>query len=129
MHQKLSDIIFTIENAPTNKPSNIYETVYKMGFDDYMTKYVKQDKENFEEELEHGFGLVAISDYLENANNYKIYHTQNDYLINKIQLKQLKRLAKNKLVILDNGSHMGFLYRPEFLADLIKTINTMKNML
>ena len=81
MHQKLSDIIFVIENAPTNKKSNIYELIYKTGFHDYMEKYIMPNSEAVDKELEHGFGLVAISDYLESANNYKIYHTKNDYLI------------------------------------------------
>ncbi len=129
MHQRLSDVIFVIENAPNNKKSGIYDMIYKMGFNDYMKKYVLVNDKVFEEELNNGFGLVAISDYLENANNYKIYHTQNDYLINRIQLKQLKRMAGNKLIILNNGSHLGFLYRPEFIADLRKTIIEMKQAL
>jgi hypothetical protein len=127
MHQKLSDIIFVLEKAPNNKPSGIYDTICKMGFEDYFNKYIMADPESVEKELEHGFGLVAISDYLENANNYKIYHTRNDYLVNTIQLKQLKRMAGGNMVILDNGSHMGFLYRPEFLLDLQKTIIEMRN--
>ena len=90
-----------------------------------MKKYVLVNDKVFEEELNNGFGLVAISDYLENANNYKIYHTQNDYLINRIQLKQLKRMAGNKLIILNNGSHLGFLYRPEFIDSLKNDIKTI----
>ena len=129
MHQKLSDVVFVVENTPTNKKTDFYERIYKMGFDDYMEKYIMSNPDEVEKELQHGFGLVAISDYLENAKNYKIYHTTNDYLINKIQLKQLKRMTGNNLVILNNGSHMGFLYRPEFLSDLKKTIEEMKNML
>ena len=125
MHQKLSDVIFTIENAPKNKPSGIYNKIYNMGYSDYMEQYIMQDESAFANELNHGFGLVAISDYLENADNYKIYHTLNDYLITTVQLKQLKRMAGDKLVILDNGSHMGFLYRREFLQSLKNTISEM----
>ena len=66
--------------------------------------------------------LTHITNYLKTANNYKIYHSSNDYLINSAQLKHLKKLSGDKLVIMDNGSHMGFLYRIEFLADLKKTI-------
>lgn len=126
MHQKLSDIIFTIENAPKNKPSDIYNTINNMGYNDYFEKYIMPDMEAVSKELNHGFGLIAISDYLENANNYKIYHTKNDYLINKTQLKQLKRMAGDKLIIMDNGSHMGFLYKKEFQNDLRKTIADFK---
>lgn len=127
MHQKLSDMIFTIENAPTNKWSGVYIDIYKMGFEDYFNKYVKSNSEVIEKELEKGFGLVAIGNFLQNAKNYKIYHSKNDYLINRVQLKQLKRLAGDNLVILDNGSHLGFTYRPEFQNDLRNTIQEIKN--
>lgn len=129
MHQKLSDVIFVLENAPKNKKSNIYDTIYRMGFNDYFEKYIMPDNQAIDKELEHGFGLVAISDYLETANNYKIYHTVNDYLINKTQLKQLKRMSGDRLVILDNGSHMGFLYRKEFLSDFRATIKQLRELL
>lgn len=127
MHQKLSDVIFTIEQAPKNKPSDIYNKINNMGYYDYLETYIKPDIEAVDKELNHGFGLIAISDYLENADNYVIYHTKNDYLINKTQLKQLKRMSGDKLIIMDNGSHMGFLYKREFQTDLRKTISDFKN--
>ena len=43
-----------------------------------------------------------------------------------IKRKKEAIMRKNKLIILDNGSHMGFLYRPEFLTDLKKTIEEFK---
>ncbi|MCR5265806.1 MAG: MlaA family lipoprotein [Cyanobacteria bacterium RUI128] len=129
MHQRLSDVVFVIEKVPTNKKSDFYPMIYKMGFEDYMQKYVMVDEEAIQNELDRGFGLVAISDFLEKANNYKIYHTKNDYLVNRIQLKQLKRMAGKKMTIIDNGSHLGFLYRPEFQDDLRKTVTNMKNAL
>ena len=129
MHQRLSDVVFEIEKIPNNKKSDFYPMIYKMGFEDYMQKYVMSDEDAIKNEIERGFGLVAISDFLEKANNYKIYHTGNDYLVNRIQLKQLKRMAGNKMIIIDNGSHLGFLYRPEFQSDLRKTVSDMKNTL
>ena len=128
MHQKLSDVIFAIENAPLNKKSDVYEKIYKTGFYDYVENYIMTDKESFSKEIDSGFGLVAISNYLEHNNNYIIYHTVNDYLINKTQLKQLKRMSGNKLFILNNGSHMGFLYRPEFIIHLKNTIANINNL-
>ena len=124
MHSKLSDIIFTIENAPINKKSNIYEITNKMGFLDYVDKYIA----NKSDINKYNFKLLSISNYLKNANNYKIYHTVNDYFINQSQLKQLKSVAKGHLTIIDNGSHMGFLYRDEFLNNLIQTISENKNL-
>jgi len=129
MHQRLSDVIFAIENVPTNKKTDIYETIYKTGYADYMNKYIMQDDDAVKEEINRGFGLVAISNYLENSNNYKIYHTVNDYLITTVQLKQLKRMAGKNLTIINNGSHMGFLYRPEFIADLKKTIANLSGFM
>ena len=129
MHQKLSDVVFTIEKAPKNKKSDIYNTIYKMGFSDYMEKYIIPSSDNNLKNLQNGFGLLTISDYLKTGTNYKIYHTRNDYLINRVQLKQLKQMSGNKLVIIDNGSHLGFLYRPEFVFELSKTVTELKNNL
>lgn len=123
MHEKLANVVFEIEKAPTNKKSDIYEKIDKMGYFNYFVKYLMPYIEQDDRDIEHGFGLGAISSYLANNDNYKIYHTRNDYLINQNQLKQLKYMAKNNLTIIDNGSHMGFLYRKEFIDDLKKTIS------
>ena len=61
--------------------------------------------------------------------NYKIYHTIDDYLVNKEQLVQLKEYAGNNLVLLNNGSHLGFLYRNEFLAELKHEIAKNKRII
>lgn len=124
MHTKLSDVIFTIEKTPNNKKTDIYDSINKMGFVDYVEKYVLPDKNI--KDLESDFGLVYIADYLENADNYKIYHTVNDYLTSPEQLKLLKKMSKEKLIVFDNGSHMGFLYRPEFIQNLKQTIKDIK---
>lgn len=124
MHSKLSDIIFTIENAPINKKSNIYDITNKTGFLGYVDKYIKYSSDI----TDKNFKLTSISNYLQTADNYKIYHTVNDYFINKSQLKQLKDIAKNNLTIIDNGSHMGFLYRQEFIDDLKQIIIGNKNL-
>lgn len=129
MHQKLSDVVFTIEKAPKNKKSGIYNTIYKMGFSDYMEKYILPTEQDNLKDPQKGFGLVAISDYLTTGTNYKIYHSRNDYLINRVQLKQLKKMSGNKLTIIDNGAHLGFLYRPEFIFELSKTVTELKNNL
>lgn len=126
MHQKLADLIFTIENTPNNHKSDIYTKTNNMGYREYAAKYLlSQNAVNSDEDL-YKFGLIMISDYLERNNNYKIYHSMNDYLINKNHLKQLKMICGDKSVLLDNGAHLGFLYRSEFLGDLAKTITAMK---
>ena len=76
-----------------------------------MNKYSK-------EELESITSLSSISNYLISSNNYKIYHSLDDYLTNKMQLKELKSYCDDKLTLFDHGAHLGFLYRDEFLSDL-----------
>ena len=75
---------------------------------------------NFETSLHY------ISDYLKNNDNYRIYHSINDYLVSQNQLKQLKQYADDKMILLDNGAHLGFLYREEFIEDLKQTIASYK---
>lgn len=126
MHQKLSDVIFILDKAPKNKKSDIYKKTNNMGFSEYMQEYLVTGNKELDKKMLENTKLTSISSYLKNENNYKIYHSTNDYLINEAQLKALKQISKDKLVILDNGAHLGFLYRHEFISDLYKAINEMK---
>ncbi len=126
MHQKLSDLIFTIEKVEKNKSNNIYESINNMNYQDYVEKYLLSGTEDKCEDLTYETGLVSISNYLKNADNYKIYHSVNDYLTNINQIKSLKKLTGNKTVLVDNGAHLGFIYRQEFIENLKNTIAMMK---
>jgi hypothetical protein len=123
MHQKLSDLIFTIENTPKNKNTDIYHVINNMGFQDYVEKYLLADDDATCEDLEFVSSLNFIAEYLQNGNNYKIYHSMNDYLVSQNQLKYLKEYSKDKMVLIDNGAHLGFMYRQEFIEDFKNTIS------
>lgn len=116
MHQKLSDLVYTIEN----RNPEVYNDINNMGYQDYAKKYLL-DGANCDD-IAFETSLNAISNYLEHGNNYKIYHSLNDYLTNPSQLKRLKQSTGSKTVLLDNGAHLGFLYRKEFIDDLKNTI-------
>ena len=129
-HQKLSDLIYTIEtkNNPNINKKELYDLIYNSNFTDYTNKYLLVN--NTREELENTNTLNAISSYLINKNNYKIFHSLDDYLTNKSQLKELKGFCDDKLVLFDSGAHLGFLYRDEFINELkneIKLTNIASN--
>ncbi|MGN0031395.1 MAG: MlaA family lipoprotein [Candidatus Gastranaerophilaceae bacterium] len=126
MHQKLSDLIFTLENAPKCSKCDIYKQINRMNYQDYAKKYLLSDEDCDINDLNFETSLHYISDYLKNNNNYKIYHSINDYLVSQNQLKQLKQYADDKMILLDNGAHLGFLYREEFIEDLKQTIASYK---
>ena len=128
MHQKLSDLIFTIENSSTSVRSDIYHQINNMGYQEYTQKYLLSKEDETCDDLSYEVSLHSISDFLETADNYKIYHSLNDYLTNSNQLKKLKQYSGNKLVLIDNGSHLGFLYRKEFIEDLKDTISLHKDI-
>lgn len=123
MHQKLSDLIFTLENTPKNKKTDIYEKINNMNYRDYTEKYLLSDKHKTIEDIRKNSSLLSISDFLEHGTNYKIYHSLDDYLVNQKQLKQLKIHTGKKTLLLSNGAHLGFLYTPEFLNDLKQEIS------
>ena len=123
MHQKLSDLIFTLENTPKNKKTDIYEKINNMNYRDYTEKYLLSDKHKTIEDIRKNSSLLSISDFLEHGTNYKIYHSLDDYLVNQKQLKQLKIHTGEKTLLLSNGAHLGFLYTPEFLNDLKQEIS------
>lgn len=123
MHQKLSDLIFTIEKTPKNKVTGIYDTLNNMNYKDYMEKYILGNEYNSIDELSYDTSLLSLASFLQNSTNYKIYHSVDDYLVNQTQLKKLKICSGKKTTLLSNGAHLGFMYTPEFLEDLKKEIS------
>ncbi len=123
MHQKLSDLILTIESLRTNKThAEIYKMINNMNYKDYTEKYLLSEEYKNIEDLNKTTSLQAISNYLETNDNYLIYHSIDDYIVTQEQLSQLKNYCGNKLKLLSNGSHLGFLYRQEFIDELRKNI-------
>lgn len=122
MHQKLSDLIFTLENAPKTKKSDIYKTINNMDYEDYANKYLLTREEKSVNDIAFKASLNSISNFLKNSENYKIYHSLDDYLVNANQLRILKNYTNNKSVFVEHGGHLGFLYRPEFIKELKKDI-------
>ena len=120
MHQKLSDLIFAIEKIPNHKKTNFYDLVNNMNYGDYMKKYILGSSILAYDDVNYDTSLYSISNYLENNDNYRIYHTIDDYLVNSQQLNILKKYTGNKSIFLNNGSHLGYMYREEF-------INSLKN--
>lgn len=123
MHQKLSDLVYTMEKSKERKSSDIYPLINDMGYEDYTKRYLLTTEDNSCDGLSYETSLHSISDYLQNNDNYKIYHSMNDYLVNSHQLKKLKEYSGEKLVLLDNGAHLGFMYRHEFIDDLKNCIS------
>ena len=121
-HQKLSDLIFNIETqkTPNIDKKELYEAIDNTNYNDYKNKYLKVKYTN--EEFKNLTSLSSISNYLINKDNYKIFHSVDDYLISQNQLKELKSYAEDKLTLFSNGSHLGFLYRDEFIEALKKEI-------
>ena len=121
MHQKLSDLIYTIEGGLSEQNKDLYTKINNMGYQDYAQKYLVQGNSGVDD-LSYEASLVSISEYLKNNDNYKIYHSLNDYLTSPNQIKKLKQTAGDKLVLVDNGAHLGFMYRKEFIEDLKNSI-------
>lgn len=123
MRQKLSDLIFAIEDAPKTKKTDIYETIGNTNYVDYVQKYLLKENEQLDS-LDYETSLHSIADFLKGNDNYRIYHTPDDYFVNSQQLKQLKEYSGNKTTLISNGSHMGFLYRKEFIDELRREISS-----
>lgn len=127
MHQKLSDLIYTIENESYKDKKELYKMINNMNYRDYAEKYLLSNSDKSWDELDYESSLHSIADYLAESDDYKIYHSVNDYLTNPEQLKKLKLYTGKKSVYLDNGAHLGFLYRGEFLDELKKDILSNKD--
>lgn len=122
MRQKLYDLVFTIENGSRAKKNKIYTSMNDMSFNDYAQKYLFVNQSKPLAQLDYESSLYSIANFLQSSNNYKIYHSVDDYYANPQQLAWLKQQSGEKVVYFSNGSHLGELYRPEFIAEFKKEI-------
>ena len=118
MRQKLSDIIFTIEQNGNNRKNDIYKMINNMSFQDYAERYLGF---SMNDECRQA-SLFSLSEYLTTNNNYVIYEAFDDYLLNKDQINKLKQLAGKHLTCINCGAHLGFLYKKEFMDDFKKKV-------
>lgn len=126
MKQKMSDVVFAIENNSRCKKCKIYNDINKMSFYNYGEKYLFSSQNKPQELWEYETSMRSISDFLKKSDNYKIYQTLDDYYINSEQLAWLKGQSGDKTKIFSNGSHLGYLYRKEFLENLKQDINNVQ---
>lgn len=121
-HQKLSDLVYETEiiKNPDIDKKELYNMIYTLDYNDYIEKYLLVN--HTREELYNSSSLKSISDFLISNDNYKIFHSLDDYLISENQLKELKSYTDDKLILFNNGAHLGFLYRDEFIEALKKEI-------
>ncbi len=118
LRQKLSDLIFTIENVAKGQKTDIYDAINNTSYRDYAEKYLLKNGELTMDDLQYETSLFSLSDYLANNDNYRIYHSLDDYFTNKSQIERLKTFSGSRLTCLDCGAHLGFLYRKEFIESL-----------
>lgn len=124
MKQKLSDLVFTVENCSRCKKNDKREQINDMSFSDYAKKYFLSDVTKTYEQVDYDTSMYSISDFLQKNNNYKIYEAVDDYYVNPDQLCWLKDKCASKAIFLNNGSHLGYLYREEFINQLKKDVTS-----
>lgn len=128
MRQKLSDVIFTIENQSTNRKCDLYKTIHNMSFYEYAKTYLFGASDESVEQLTYESSLYSLAGFLKEDKKYKIYHSMDDCFVNPEQLVWLKKQTNNRSVFFSNGAHLGFLYRPEFLNEFKKDTELNKIM-
>ena len=116
-------MVYTLEKDNITDKKELYLQINNMSFEDYAKRYLLKDNFSDLADLEYITSLHSISDYLKNADNYIIFHSVNDYLTSSQQLKKLKLYTGKKSLYLDNGAHLGFMYREEFLSLLKSEIS------
>lgn len=115
MKQKLSDLVFILEKDSTIKKSDFYRNINKMSFYDYAQKYLLVSQQKSLDELNYDSSLYFLGDFLTKSKKIKIYHSLDDCFVSPSQLAWLKKQTGKKSVYFSNGSHLGYLYRREFL--------------
>lgn len=124
MKQDLYNAVFAIDNCSRCKKDNLMEKVNKMKFSDYLRIYLSVKDGDDYNKTDYETSLYPIADFLQTSNKYKIYHTVDDFFTNTEQLAWLKQQSKDKSVYFSNGSHLGNLYRKEFIDEFKKEIKS-----
>lgn len=127
MKQKLYDLAFTIENGSKAKKNKLYNEMNNMSFNDYAQKYLFVNQQKPASQIDYEASLYSIANFLQTGKNYKVYHCVDDYYTNPQQLSWLKKQAGDKALYFSNGSHLGELYRDEFIDDFKKEISLKNN--
>lgn len=128
MKQKLYDVVFAIEDFSRSKPNTLDDTINKMSFYNYAQKYLAIDNYVSQDALSYDTSLYSLSNFLQKSKNCKIYLTMDDYFVNKKQIAWLKNNSNNNSVVFSNGSHLGEMYRKEFVERFKKDINLKNNI-
>lgn len=133
MKLKLYDLVYTIENNSrknvSSKNNDLYKTINNMSFYDYAQKYLISEQDQSVEKLSYDSSLYSLANFLRENKKYKIYETLDDCFVNKDQLTWLKKQTGNKAIYFSNGSHLGSLYRKEFIDEFKKEIRLEKTEL
>lgn len=122
MRQKLYDLIFTLERQKSYKKNDLYENFTNMDFSTYAEKYLIATQNKSEEQLNYETSLYSLANFLKTSQKYKIYEAVDDCFTTPQQIVWLKKQSGKKTVLFSNGSHLGFLYRPEFMREFTKDI-------
>lgn len=131
MNQKLSDVVFTVENGKRlsiPEKNDLYETIDHMIFYEYAQKYLINNQPKPLDQLTYDSSLYSLSNFLQQNKKYKIYHSLDDCFVNTEQLIWLKKQTKDKSVLFSNGSHLGYLYRSEFIDKFKKDIKFQNSL-
>lgn len=128
MHQKLADLIYTIEDGNPSQKNELYKDINNMTYEKYAQKYLVNEDYKTIEDFAKIANLYVLEDYLANNDNYKIYHAIDDYLTTPTQLARIKKLTDKNMIIFSNGAHLGFLYRQEFQDMLKEDIKQRPNL-
>ena len=94
---------FTLNDVYKDKDkvlaSEIYSKIRGMNYEEYAKKYLIQNQNENIETLSEATNLFLLSDFLKNNDNYIIYHSLDDYLVNQKQLAELKKCCDNKIIL------------------------------
>jgi len=122
MKLKLSNLVFTLEDGKNSRKDDLYETINNMSFYDYGQKYLVAKQSKPLEQVANDASLYSLANFLKENKKYKIYQTLDDCFVSSQQLIWLKKQSGDKSVYFSNGSHLGALYRKEFIEEFTNEI-------
>jgi len=93
--------------------------IERYGYYNYALTFVKHVNSNFWhdslpiKQLNLQASLPAIQKTLMHNPKITVLHSDNDWLVTEYDRQWLRKVMKDRLVMLDHGGHLGYFYRPD----------------
>lgn len=107
-----------------------FDEIAHFSFRDYYEKVVRTyfvnhpELEVMDGDIEKYSNLFSQEETLRNNPKVRMVHNRDDFLLKTAEFDRLKELMGDRIVMFDKGGHLGNLNHPEYIAAIVKALES-----